>query len=827
MCGYNIDEDKFMKKQHFHQLLGVLGALTFAITGGLIISQLNSFIPMFGNRTDYTITMDSSTTEDWDFLSHSGYSTSYKTFRYTNFTFENTLQGTENGHSLQLQKGGNGKVYNTTPINGFMSLSVTYTSDTNLIAYFGNETNPTSNNLSLASGTSYNLSNYSNNTYLSITTGSKYARINSITITYSCIPSSEISLESLLISSLPNKTVYMVGDSLDLSGLAIDAVYTDGSKKDVTDVCNISPTSGTTLSTAGEQTITCKYSEEGIDVETSFKINVITPSSDAPEIIVCEGYITTYNLGDALDLSNVKVIAMYEDGREIDVADACTFNPPHGTILDTIGQQTVTCTHVPTGLDDDFTITVLDNAQSLTKQDVKYDYLDYSHNNIYNTPAMPSKGDAKALVVPVWFSDSSTYVNASEKEQIKEDIETAYFGEAHTSTLPWHSVKSFYYTESRGTFNLDGMVADWYDASDYSARTISDTDVDSLVSEVGDYMKQKLGKAAFDEYDTDKDGYIDALILIYAAPNYTNDSRVSESLWAYCFWLQETNNVTNNPIINTYFWASYDFMYENRDYGDNVTIDAHTYIHEMGHVLGLDDYYDYAGVNNPAAGFSMQDYNVGAHDPFSQMALGWVEPYVPTESITIEINSFQESGDIVLLSPDWDGSPFDEYLLLELYTPTGLNENDVNNSYAGSYPQGPDDIGIRLWHVDARLRKYQYSSFDTSNHYTEFDGYDYSIGPTNTSYKEGYDDYYARVPEDRYYDLLALIRNERANDVDMLDNLNSSMLFKTGDTFSMEQYADYFYKGPYLDRGLALGYTFEILEIDETNLSATIHIEKV
>lgn len=48
-----------MKKQHFHQLLGVLGALAFAITGCLIISQLNSFIPMFGNRTDYTITMDS------------------------------------------------------------------------------------------------------------------------------------------------------------------------------------------------------------------------------------------------------------------------------------------------------------------------------------------------------------------------------------------------------------------------------------------------------------------------------------------------------------------------------------------------------------------------------------------------------------------------------------------------------------------------------------------------------------------------------------------------------------------------------------------------
>ena len=56
------------------------------------------------------------------------------------------------------------------------------------------------------------------------------------------------------------------------------------------------------------------------------------------------------------------------------------------------------------------------------------------------------------------------------------------------------------------------------------------------------------------------------------------------------------------------------------DYGYGK-VDAHTYIHEMGHMLGLPDYYDYSFKSSPTGMYDMQDNNVGDHNPFSKMHL--------------------------------------------------------------------------------------------------------------------------------------------------------------------------------------------------------------
>ena len=120
-------------------------------------------------------------------------------------------------------------------------------------------------------------------------------------------------------------------------------------------------------------------------------------------------------------------------------------------------------------------------------------------------------------------------------------------------------------------------------------------------------------------YDKDGDGYLDGVMLIYGAPDYScleNDNY--SNLWAYCYWVQEESEKnTTNPGSNAFFWASYDFMYSSdksrtrtgkTNYGGGDTshcnIDAHTYTHEMGHMFGLEDYYDYSGQFQPAGGFS-------------------------------------------------------------------------------------------------------------------------------------------------------------------------------------------------------------------------------
>jgi len=67
-------------------------------------------------------------------------------------------------------------------------------------------------------------------------------------------------------------------------------------------------------------------------------------------------------------------------------------------------------------------------------------------------------------------------------------------------------------------------------------------------------------------------------------------------------------------------------MISNGYYSPNI--DAHMLVHETGHMLGLEDYYSYSGLENPCGGVDMMDLNVGDHDAYSKMVLGWVNPYV-------------------------------------------------------------------------------------------------------------------------------------------------------------------------------------------------------
>ena len=324
-------------------------------------------------------------------------------------------------------------------------------------------------------------------------------------------------------------------------------------------------------------------------------------------------------------------------------------------------------------------------------------------------------------------------------------------------------------------------------------------------------------------YDSDNNGYLDAVMLIYGAPDYgALDDDNYDNLWAYCYWLQEKNE-TSIPQPNAYFWASYDFMYEKgtrfsptpagSSYGSGDTshcnLDAHTYIHEMGHIFGLEDYYDYSSESYcPAGGFSMQDRNVGSHDPYSVMAIGWANPYVVTENSEVNIGTFQKTRDLIVITESWNGigSPFDEYFILELYSPTGLNEFDSNYTYDGVI-RGPRKVGIRLWHVDARLaysdtyttvysggQKRNVPVFDpeklTSNAKEPKATYGVCHAFSNTYNKEDY----ASVLGSRYYDynILQLIRKKTTFSSRNLKNvIEDSDLFTSG-TYQLSSYKSQF-----------------------------------
>ena len=490
-------------------------------------------------------------------------------------------------------------------------------------------------------------------------------------------------------------------------------------------------------------------------------------------------------------------------------------------------------------------------ADNIETKTASKTYSDYVKNNAYPLSATPSTGEAKLLVIPVWFTDSNKYVKDANRDAVREDIHDAYFGDIDETG--WESVKTYYETESLGALTLTGTVSSWYEpgkntayyANDPASETSGCPKTISLVEQATEWYFSNHTSESRSDYDCDKDGYLDGVMLIYAAPDYAtlNNDRY-DNLWAYCYWVQDYSALSvANPGVNAFFWASYDFMYGkevassrsgNRYCAGDTShckLDAHTYIHEMGHMFGLEDYYDYSSRSySPAGGFSMQDVNVGGHDPFSSFALGWGKAYIPTDSATINLKPFSTSGEIILLTPSWNAynSPFDEYILVEYYTDEGLNALDTTygymSQYGKSYPMGPKENGIRVWHVDARLL---YTATD------EFSASKMTTNPSITSgrvllcmsntFDDGSDDTAAYLsplaqdPYDRNYDakyaeynLLQMIRNSQYASTKTKDYLSSINLFKKGDTFSMSTYSKQFVNAGKLDSGKDLGFEFVV-----------------
>lgn len=477
-------------------------------------------------------------------------------------------------------------------------------------------------------------------------------------------------------------------------------------------------------------------------------------------------------------------------------------------------------------------VTVNDSS-SITKTHLSYTYDDYMANNYYTLDNCPLSGSPKLLIIPIWFSDSDTFIATDHKETVRSDIEKTYLGS--NSDTGWRSVKTFYEEESQGAMTLTGVVTDWYNVGvsykTYANNSSGQSATTSLVTTASNAYFGKSGSDPRSSFDTNNDGYLDGVMLIYAAPDHQSLGNESYgNLWAYCYWVQQSGSVSN-PKPNVFFWASYDFMYSSSksytqtgktSYGHGDTshcnVDAHTFIHEMGHVLGLEDYYDYSDAGYEAAGgFSMQDYNVGGHDPYSVMAYGWADPYIPTKTMSITINPFQSSHDIILLANHTVNSVFDEYMLLELYTPTGLNQFDSQYQYGGAYPLGPSTPGIRLWHIDARLVSYTTNDWSTNPN-------DGGVMHAMSNTYEGSD--HSSPLGDGYYDynILQLIRNDTSETYHTSSVLSSSDLFKQGNSYSQATYSSQFVDGTKMNNGSALGWSFSVTSLSST--SATIKVTK-
>lgn len=435
---------------------------------------------------------------------------------------------------------------------------------------------------------------------------------------------------------------------------------------------------------------------------------------------------------------------------------------------------------------------------------------------------LPSTGTQKMLVIPVNFTDYGCANLSRGCSTTHSDIETTFFGSA--ADTGWESVASYYSASSYGNLTLTGTVTPWFTVdktrTQLNALTGYGDPTYYVLRKAVEWYKVYTG-SNLTEYDQNGDGYLDAVWLVYATTYSTADDSI---YWAYTFWdYQQTGSVTS-PVANVYAWASYNFMWEG-GYSEsgNPKVDAHTYIHETGHVLGLDDYYTYdTGDWGAAGGVDMMDYNIVDHNAYSKMALGWTLPYVTDGTageFTITLNSFESSGDCLILKNDWNGSPLDEYLLIEFYTPTGINELDSSDGgYPGNGLSGFTIPGIKIYHIDSRMgtfnSSYDFVSFtdtivNNSSYYTD-------LAVSNTAS-------YSYANEN--YKLVHLLEAGKTNTFKTGDVADDDTLFFAGRSFSPSTYANFFYNSGRFDDNTAIGYSLNVSEI--TSTSATLRVTKV
>ena len=326
--------------------------------------------------------------------------------------------------------------------------------------------------------------------------------------------------------------------------------------------------------------------------------------------------------------------------------------------------------------------------------------------NNYGRPTLPSLGNQKILVVPIIIKGYEE--NATEK--VRNDLEKAFFGTS--SETAYESVSSYYKKSSYNKLSLSGKVTDWFNLDLTPAelkakedKNYQDNGIYYLLDEIVSWYKETYDDIL--DFDQNNDGFIDAMYLVYSAPNYSNDNSLPEYFWAYTY--DHEGNVNkgdiNSPIAMRYSWASYDMMYQG--YGVNF-IDSHTYIHETGHLLGLADFYD-TGYSNvaPMGKVDMMDDDLGDHSMYNKFALSWSEPYIIDSSGEITLNSATETGDFLIFKTNnYNETPFDEYIMMEYITPTGLNEKDYleghKKSENGEVKKGYQKPGLRITYINAR-----------------------------------------------------------------------------------------------------------------------------
>lgn len=156
-----------------------------------------------------------------------------------------------------------------------------------------------------------------------------------------------VTLDSITVSTMPDKTSYCTGEQFDSLGMRIKANYSNGNAEELT----TGFTTSADFSTSGNKNVTVSYKGK----TTSFTVNVEDVAVN--ELAIQENIIKkTYSIGETLDTTGLCLIVIYNNGKTALVDSGFTTDYDFSTP----GTKTVTVSYG--GKSTSYQVEVLQNA---------------------------------------------------------------------------------------------------------------------------------------------------------------------------------------------------------------------------------------------------------------------------------------------------------------------------------------------------------------------------------------------------------------------------------------------------------------------------------
>ena len=326
-------------------------------------------------------------------------------------------------------------------------------------------------------------------------------------------------------------------------------------------------------------------------------------------------------------------------------------------------------------------------------------------HDFYGT--MPSQGGSRMMVFYVDFPDCKYSYEPS-----LEEINDACFGYNNNTAdpnYPFTSIRSFYFRSSKGVLDLNGRVFRYTAKNPIAYYQVNDSgeaddDKGRLMTEIFQYFNRFVD---FSEFDSDKDGVIDNILV--SVPQ-----TASEDDW----WPSSGQNYSNleaDGVKIGHTTIGFDQIESADDHRKFVS----TYVHETGHTMGLPDYYlshseDIEGFHGEAGTEMMDSDNYSDFGCFSKLMLGWyrekqVQVYDTAKGGTQTFllkNAQSTAGNCLILPCGTLDSNFNsEYMIFEFNTDQ-QNNCGINRDKTAEYGFTVAS-GVRGFHVQAAAEDYE------------------------------------------------------------------------------------------------------------------------